>query len=238
MSLADPSMLLVHAHLYAARGEMAHAEIYFLLGSRTMDVSFQTKLTKYQRLKAKLDSRVTQDLHRGIQHHDNKEYTKALAVYDRVLLQYPHSAWAYYEKGSSYLMMEIDDPKLKDKREQMYSACRQEDPFYWQAYQGSDPKVIQNLMVLAEKIHPLISGKRQDIKSLNDFAEGCEEIGLYPVAAHARWKLVLIDPESMADHIKGFLRLLSKCGCKEVEVFQNQFNLEQNRSTTPEKMSG
>lgn len=227
MAPSDPSVLFAHAYLYAVHGELAYAEIYFLLGSLTMDVSFQPELAKYQQLKAKLDNRVAQDIHKGIQHHDNKEYTKALAAYESVILQYPSNDWAYYEKGISYFMMGGDDLHLKKKSEQMYSVCRQHNPFYWTAYQGSDQKVIQNLMVLGEKVHPFVSGEQRNVNGLNAFARGCEEIGLYPVAAHARWKLVLVDRENMKDHIRTFLDLLQKSGCKEAEFFRSQFNLGQ-----------
>jgi len=41
---ADPSILFAHAHLHAARGETAYAEIYFLLGGLTMNAGFRRVL--------------------------------------------------------------------------------------------------------------------------------------------------------------------------------------------------
>ena len=231
----DPSILFAHAHLHVTRGETAYAETYFLLGSLTMQTEFGAELTKYQELKTQLDNTVARNMQIGIQHYDKGEYAKALATYDNVIAQYPNSAWAFYEKGLSYLVMEQDDPQFEKKKEEMHSECRRRDPFFWQAYQGSDQKIIQKLLVLGEKVHPFISGKQQGVESLEAFAEGCEEMELYPFAAHARWKLVQLDAEHMGNHLKKFLDLLPQCGCAEAEFFRQQFNLETDDLAKPPK---
>ena len=46
---------------------------------------------------------------------------------------------------------------------------------------------------------------------------------LYPFAAHARWKLALIDSDHLQEHIKKFLYLIEKCGCEDVDFFKKQF---------------
>jgi tetratricopeptide (TPR) repeat protein len=233
MAPSDPSILFAHAHLHVARGETARGETYFLLGSLTMDDDLQEELATYQKSKAKLDERVAQDIQKGIELHDKGKYTNALETYDSVISQHTNSAWAFYEKGFSYLMMGSDDPELEKKRAEMYAKCRGRDPFYWKAYQGTDQKVIQQLMILLEKVHPFVSGDKRDLQSLKAFAEGCEEVELFPFAAHARWKLVQLDPKNMETHIKRFLDLLEKCGCKEADFFRKQFNFEKDDPTKP-----
>ena len=44
----DSSILFSHAHLYAARGETAWANVYFLLGSLTSGKSHREELNKYK----------------------------------------------------------------------------------------------------------------------------------------------------------------------------------------------
>jgi hypothetical protein len=119
-----------------------------------------------------------------------------------------------------------DDPKLVARRTQMYAACRRCDPFYWQAYQGSDQKVLEQLTVLGTKVVPFVSGKQRTKEALVAFAEGCEAIELYPFAAHARWILTRADPEHMQQHLKAFVRLIEKCGCEDAEFFRNQFQFD------------
>ena len=131
----DPSILFAHAHLHAARGETRHAEIYFLLGSLTMGREFRVELAEYEKLRNKLEKRVVRDMQAGIRRHDKGQYAKALAAYDGVIAQHPNCAWAFYEKGLTYLMMGMDDPELEKKRTEMFSECRKRDPFHWRAYQ-------------------------------------------------------------------------------------------------------
>ncbi len=235
MARTDPSVLFAHAYIYASRGETAYAEAYFLLGSLTMDDDFQDELNGYNEFKKKLSNRVEREMQIGFQYHDKGEYDKALAKYDEIISQYTNSAWAFYEKGFSYLMKGVVPPQTKNKKEQMYAACRQRDPFYWKAYQGSDKKVNKNLLVLLEKISPFVSGEKRDVKALNAFAEGCEEIEFYPLAAHAHWILASIDHENIDCHIKKFLDFLPKCGCKETDFFRKVFKFDENGKLKSQK---
>jgi tetratricopeptide (TPR) repeat protein len=228
MRPADPAILFAHAHLHAARGEVDYADVYFMLGSLVVDKRPRADLNKYERQRRRLMRRVEKDIKRGTRLHDRGRYTEALAAYDRVLEAHPHCAWAFYEKGYAYLMMGKDEADLAVKRTQMYAACRRCDPFYWQAYQGSDQKVLDKLTVLGTKVVPFVSGKQRTKEALVAFAEGCEAIELYPFAAHARWILTRADPEHMQQHLKAFVRLIEKCGCEDAEFFRNQFQFDED----------
>lgn len=232
MDPRDPSILFAHGYLHALRGETAYADMYFLLGSVTMDESHRAELSGYDQLREKLEMRVKKELGTGIAHHDKGEYEKALQVYDRVIAEHPNGAWAYYEKGFSYMLMGKDRKSYEKKMEKMFKACRERDPFFWQAYQGSDQKVIGKLKVLLEKIQPFLTGKKRTVEGIAAFAEGCEAMELYPFAAHARWKLVLLDSDNAQLHIRTFLSLLEKCGCEDVSFFRRQFKLSKGKGLT------
>jgi tetratricopeptide (TPR) repeat protein len=223
MTPKDSSILFAHAHLHAARGETACADTYFLLGSLTAGKSHRTELDKYKNLRNKLNKRSVQEIDEGIKLHDHGEYDKAIEVYDKVITEHPNCALAYYEKGFSYLLMSRDEPSLKKKAMQMYAECRRRDPFFWKAYQGSDPNVIQKLQIYLKQVHPFVSGRQRTKEGFIAFAEGCEAMELYPFAAHARWKLALIDSDHLQEHIKKFLYLIEKCGCEDVDFFKKQF---------------
>ena len=227
MTPKDSSILFAHAHLHAARGETAYADAYFLLGSLTVGKSHRTELEKYKHLRNGLNNRTAKEINVGIKLHDNREYTKAIEVYDRLIAEHPNCALAYYEKGLSYMMMGKDETSLKQKAMQMYADCRQRDPFFWKAYQGSDPNVIQKLQIYLEQVHPFLSGKQRTKEGFVTFAEGCEAMELYPFAAHARWKLALVDSDHLQEHIKKFLHLIEKCGCEDVDFFKKQFKFNE-----------
>jgi len=227
MTPKDSSILFAHAHLYAARGETAYADAYFMLGSLTAGKSHRTEFDKYKNLRNELNKRAAQEIDEGIKLHDHGEYDKAIEVYDRVIAEHPNCALAFYEKGFSYMMMSKDEPSLKKKAMQMYAECRQRDPFFWKAYQGSDPNVIQKLQIYLKQVHPFVSGKQRTKEGFVAFAEGCEAMELYPFAAHARWKLTLIDSDHLQEHIKKFLYLIEKCGCEDVDFFNKQFKFNE-----------
>lgn len=227
MTPKDSSILFAHAHLHAARGETAYADAYFLLGSLTVGKSHRAKFDKYKRLRNELKKRAARDTDIGIKLNDRREYEKAIEVYNRVIAEYSNFALAYYEKGLSYMMMSKDETNLKQKAIQMYAECRQRDPFFWKAYQGSDPNVIQKLQIYLKQVHPFVSGKQRTKEGFVAFAEGCEAMELYPFAAHARWKLALIDSDHLQEHIKKFLYLIEKCGCEDVDFFKKQFKFKE-----------
>jgi tetratricopeptide (TPR) repeat protein len=225
MTPKDSSILFAHAHLHASYGETAYADMYFLLGSLTDAKSRQAEFNKYKDLRDNLNKSVSREIGEAVKLHDKRQYAKAVEVFDRVIAGHNNCAIAYYEKGLSYMVMSktgSSDPNLKDKALQMYAECRARDPFFWKAYQGGDPNVIANLKVCLEKVVPFVSGKRNK-KTFIAFAEGCEEMELYPFAAHARWKLALIDSANLPEHMKKFLDLIEKSGCKETDFFRKQF---------------
>ena len=74
-----------------------------------------------------------------------------------------------------------------------------------------------------EKIAPFYSGGQRNREGFKAFAEGCEQMELYPFAAHARLKLSLIDPENVQEHLEKFFELIEKSGCKQAHILRQMF---------------
>ena len=104
MTPRDSSIIFAHAHLHASLGETVWANVYFLLGSLTSGKSHREELNKYKQLCSGLNKRAGEGINEGIKYHDQREYAKALEVYDRVIAEHPNSDLAYYEKGLSYIL--------------------------------------------------------------------------------------------------------------------------------------
>ncbi|MEJ2649843.1 MAG: tetratricopeptide repeat protein [Sedimentisphaerales bacterium] len=221
------------AYLYAAYGEVAYSDIYFLLGSINVDEKTREELDNFKDLRDKLYEKLNSAISEGIKLHDEGQYEKAIEIYDRAIAQSPNSALLYYEKGLSYLMesQEKSDPNLKDKALETFKVCREKDPFFSQAYQGDDPNVINKLDILMGKVAPFYSGEKRDIESYAAFAEGCEEMQLYPFAAHAQLKLSLIDPKNTDEHIAKFFDMIEKSGCKGALDLKEMFVLKKDVKT-------
>lgn len=229
----DSSILYTSAYLYAAYGEVAYSDIYFLLGSINVDEKTREELDNFKDLRDKLYEKLNSAISEGIKLHDEGQYEKAIEIYDRAIAQSPNSALLYYEKGLSYLMesQEKSDPNLKDKALETFKVCREKDPFFSQAYQGDDPNVINKLDILMGKVAPFYSGEKRDIESYAAFAEGCEEMQLYPFAAHAQLKLSLIDPKNTDEHIAKFFDMIEKSGCKGALDLKEMFVLKKDVKT-------
>lgn len=228
MAASDPSVLFAHAYLHSAKGELAWADTYFLIGSLTMDKSRYSEYELYTKLRAKLNESASVILKRGIRLHENRHYDEAIETFDRVLEGYPNCAMAYYEKGYAYLMKSKEQPEFKRNAMQMYAECRKRDPFLWKAYQGDDQKVLQKLQVYFKLVHPFVSGKQRTGEGFVAFAQGCEEMELYPLAAHARWKLVLLDTKNSATHLKKLIEMIEKSGCEEADYFREKIKFNES----------
>jgi tetratricopeptide (TPR) repeat protein len=226
----DSSILYTSAYLYAAYGEVAYSDIYFMLGSINVDEKTREELDNFKNLRDKLYEKLNSEISEGIKLHDDGQYEKAIEVYDRAIAQSPNSALLYYEKGLSYMMesQTKKDPNLAAKALEMCKICREKDPFFEQAYQGNDPNIISKVKILMEKVAPFYSGEKRDVESYAAFAEGCEEMQLYPFAAHAQLKLSLIDPKNTDEHMAKFFDLIEKSGCKGALDLKKMFALKKD----------
>jgi hypothetical protein len=226
MAPGDPAILFAHAYLLACAGEVDYADVYMALGSLNMSKDFISHTKRWQDLTKALRDVSTGQIKKGIALNDSKKYKEAISVYDDVLTQYPCCAWAMYEKGLTIMLMNGTKGAGKSGSAAMFAACRLHDPFRWQAYQGSDQKVLSSLPVLLGKVIPYYSGEKRTPESFNDFAEGCEEIGLFQIAAVCQWRLANSDSSNQKRHLIKYLSLMEKCGCPNMPFFRAQFALE------------
>ncbi len=229
----DSSVIYTSAYLYAAFGEIGYTDAYLLVGSMNVNEKTMKELDDFKKLRDKLYVKQSSEISDGIKLHDEGQYEKAIEVYDNAIKKYPDCAMYYYEKGYSYMMESRakNDPNLQEKAFESFKTCREKDPFFWQAYQGNDPNINDKQRLFLEKIDPFYAGKKRDIESFKAFAEGCEQVGLYPFAAHAQLKLSLIDPKEAPAHISKFFDLIGKSGCKKAEELRKMFDADMQART-------
>jgi hypothetical protein len=226
MSTDDPSVLFAHGYMLASIGEAELAINYMLLGSIEIGGAFRPEIQEWQRLNGALRDRATKEIKEGVALHDAGKFDEAMSVYDSVLKSFPFCATAFHEKAIS--LME-KDPSIIFKENptaELFALCRKHDPFLWQAYQGKDPKVLKAGAAFLSKAKPFYSRETVTIKSFSDFAEGCEEMELFPIAAACQWKLVAFDKPNYKQHLIKYLALIEKAGCPNMDFFKNIFASE------------
>lgn len=144
---------------------------------------------------------------RGIEVHDKGQYDAALSHYERALEIYQKNPSALYEAGQTHMMKEVasgalakaiaDAEKGKPNDRALrsweyYSKSRTADPFYKEAYQGTDPAVIQHIVLageLQEKMNHLLAGA-PNIEELAQLADGCYTLGEYELAIYMYYALL------------------------------------------------
>jgi tetratricopeptide (TPR) repeat protein len=223
----DSSVLYANAYLCAAFGQIAYSDIYFLLGSINVDETTKKELDSFKEIRDKLYVKLSNEISDGIKLHDEGQYEKAIEIYDIAINKYPEMALPYYEKGLSCMVLGKGDPNSEwgKKAFELYKIVREKDPFFWRAYQGNDPNIINQQKILLEKVLPFYSGQKRDTDSYIGFAEGCEQLELYPFAAHAQLKLSLIDPPKFDEHIDNFFELIEKSGFGQADTLREMFNV-------------
>lgn len=229
----DSSLLYAHAYLYSYFGQVAYADIYFLLGSINVDETLKKELDSFKELRDKLYIKSSEEISEGIKLHDDGQYEKAMEIYDKAIANNPENALFYYEKGLSCIFRGDGDPNSEwtQKGFGLFKTCREKDPFFWRAYQEIDPNVVSQMEILQEKVLPFYTGQKRDTDGYIAFAEGCEQMKLYPFAAHAQLKLSLIDPKNYEEHINKFFELIGKSGFTEANILREMFE----RSKTIQK---
>jgi len=236
----DSSVLYANAYLCAAFGQIAYSDIYFLLGSINVDDNTRKELDSFKELRDNLYVKLSESILEGIKLHDDGKLEEAIEIYDKAIEKYPEFASFYYEKGLSCQVMGKGDPNSEwtKKAYELYQTCREKDPFFVKAYQGSDPNIAVQQKVLLDKVIPFYTGEKRDTDSYVAFAEGCEEIKLYTFAAHAQLKLSLIDPGNSDEHMDDFFRLIGNSGFKQANTLREMFRItklmQKNKQQPPD----
>ncbi|MBN2591149.1 MAG: hypothetical protein JXA96_14880 [Sedimentisphaerales bacterium] len=223
----DSSVLYAHAYLCAYYGQIAYSDIYFLLGSINVDETLKKELDSFKELRDKLYISSSEEINEGIKLHDDGQFEKAIEIYDKAIENNPGNALFYYEKGLSCIFLGKGDPNSSwtQKGFELFQTCREKDPFFSKAYQGTDPNIISQQEILHNKVLPFYTGTKRDTDGYIAFAEGCEQMKLYPFAAHAQLKLSLIDPKNSDEHLNKFFELIEKSGFSKAGILKDMFNL-------------
>jgi len=228
MNGKDPTILFATAYIYIAQGQISLGERYLFLASLTMEDSYRQEIEEYQMLSNQLQTRVKEDMEKGIALNDKKEFAQAINIYDGVIKGFPSCDWAWYEKGLTHLLIKMDSEsslKLTNKDESIpiFAKCRELNPFFYQAYQGSDKMVIARMLPVVNA-RSFLDGKIKGIEGLNKFASGCKNAGIYDFAAHAEWKLILLDdPSKQKEHLKSFFDDLEFLNVENLQFLKSQF---------------
>ena len=225
MAPNDPSVLFAQAYLLAKEGEIDRANIYMNLGGMGLSETFKPEFAQWQVAYKALYKRTEGEVAKGIKLNDNRKYKKAIDVYDKVLLEYPYSSTAMYEKAFTLLLMDVKGALFDPGHIAMYTFCRTHNPFLAEAYQGNDQKVIQGAIAFSKKVQPFLAGQDRTIQGFSAFADGCEEMGLFDIAAICQWRLVLLDSANQKEHIRKYLQLIEQAGCPNMKFFRDQFSL-------------
>ncbi|MBU2528981.1 hypothetical protein KKF70_06330 [bacterium] len=187
MSAADPSIPMTCASLYALKGNLNRAKNWVFVGAPGMAQQHHANFNYlWDYLKAVQNSQGA-GISRGVKYHDKGDYSKAIEIYNEVIENFPLCVLAYYEKSFSMLMMDKDGSE--SEREELYSTIRDIDPFYFEAYQGSNKEVLEKMRILVSEVMPFLQlDKAED--SYKKFAYGCEKMGIHDFAAQAFLKLM------------------------------------------------
>lgn len=191
----EPSVTFSNAYLCAMSGRLDRAKAWLMLGSLGMEPQWAKDRDDLGKGIAQANAEIEAEIKKGIALHDAGKYKEALAAYDAILAGAPHNTWALYER--SYALLASDEKGSAAAREDLYHEIRELNPFYAEAYQGTDHDVInRRLPRLLKEVLPFVQGKADNALGLGDFAQGSEQIGIHDFAALAYWKLLLSGGQS------------------------------------------
>lgn len=197
----DPSVAFSNAYLCALSGRLNRAEAWLLFGGMGMEPQWAADRDDLKKGIEEARAEISAEIKKGVALHDVGKFKEAIATYDAVLAGAPQDPWALYEK--SFAMLAADEKGSAAGREDLYRRIREIDPFYGEAYQGTDHDVInrQRALLLAQVL-PFIQGKARDAQGLAAFSQGAEGIFVHDFAAQAYWKLLLTggDSDKMMSH--------------------------------------
>ncbi len=210
----DPGLMVIHAGLLMTGGEMTRASHILVIGLQRPGIPAPFRKAMLgllaETMKAgKASNSLVED---GIKLHDKGEYAAALRKYDEALAACPQNGFAYYEIGYTIYVQSLvaagEKPpapgtvivngkqELPAKTKAAYAKARHHEPLQYTAYQGDDKAVIDGIRALVARGLPVWQKlakepeKRVDDKTLQEFAEACQEAGIHELGLATRQVMV------------------------------------------------
>lgn len=177
--------LLINAYIYAAFMQVSWSKLWLFLAHINLTEEFRPAFDSLWKMIRLVDDRIAQDINEGIRLHDQGRFHRAVEVYDRILEEYPYSAWACYEK--SYSLVSEDPIGNQEIAETLCEEALEYDPFYPQAYIAKSPGEIE---VFTREVQPFLLASTKDNSGFRTFAYGCQKLGLVEIAGHAMFQLL------------------------------------------------
>jgi CHAT domain-containing protein/Tfp pilus assembly protein PilF len=181
--------LLTNAYAHAAYKQISWSKIWLFLAHLNLTSEFSLDFEALRKMIGAVEDRIEQDIREGMRLHDQGRFNRAVEVYDRILKEYPYSAWSYYEKAYS-----LASEDLTGNQEIMKALCKEAlrcDPFYAPAYVVKSRDEIE---IFTRDIQPFLSSTTRDTISFRIFAHGCHKLRLFEIAGHAMFRLLSQQP--------------------------------------------
>ena len=219
--------------MHVAVGEFDYANMYleilnYFADPKTVSGHF------LKELKWRMDifqEELTAQINGGIMMHDANKYQPAIKTYERILMDYPNSAWALYElyfaRNSSKLYL---DPNEVDDRSD-WDAAKKEifkaNPLYSLDVRASTGRE-GYLMMRRASISTLFKKEEEFDRDFVKYADIALDLGVYGFAAHLYWLTMLSRPKEEyegRDLLSYFLYCLDKIGDKDIKKnFKGDFD--------------
>ena len=211
----DPGLMLLHASLLMAGGELTRAGQIASLAIQRPGIpkpflaGFNSILSHLQKVNEKANAVVFA----GIKLYDEGDYGGALKKYQDAIDTWPQNSFAWYEAGLTMMQQERiatgkkplandqvalhSDEKLSKEVQHAFQQARIHDPLQQKAYQSDDKEVLAAFSVLNKKAFPAWEKMNQNRnkpsseESLTELAAAFQEAQLHELALASRQMLIV-----------------------------------------------
>lgn len=220
MAQGDPFVTAVRVALHAANGEIDSARRI----ARTLAPfdrhrsGFSALLGEFAAMADLFSEDVEARIREGIALNDAGKFDEALAAYDRVLKDYPKSAWAHYERYQTQQAKNLPGGALPDW-DATRKAILESDPLYGSMARASSADELYDLL-LRKETEDLFKDRTRSVRDLLRYADIAVDLGQPGFAALIYWNVASgVKPEDYAnrDLIEDVLYCLERLGAKGIK---------------------
>lgn len=231
MEPANQLIPITKIAMLVAQGEIDYALKYIEIISmfsnpKTISSQYLDQLTWRLR---EMEELVKKEIERGIVLHDLGEYSKAIAIYDAILAQYPNSSWAIYEKYFSENALnqknKTIDAKYREDWDKTKIEMYKHDPLYPLDVRANNGKEAY-LMSRRQELNTLFKSKsvEKTFEDVIQYAKIAQDLGQFDFAAQLFWLSFSFDKSAKESSLNNFLYSLEKLGVTELKTnFKGDF---------------